>query len=201
MKIERRPSTALYPAPTVLVTVGAGDQANIITIAWTGTVNSEPPMVAISVRPGRHSYPLLCDTREFVVNIPRCSQLETVDLAGIESGGKLDKFATYGLTASSSSRVRPPLIAECPINIECATRHQMNLGTHDLFIGEVLAVHYDEDILDAQGHIDVAKFDPFVYVDVGYWSLKEQIGVHGFTAPIAKERRQAGKQGRRSSGR
>jgi flavin reductase (DIM6/NTAB) family NADH-FMN oxidoreductase RutF len=198
MKIERRPSTAPYPVPIVLVTVGAGEQANMITIAWTGTVNSEPPMIAISVRPGRHSYPLLCGTREFVVNIPRCSQVETVDLAGIESGAKLDKFAAYGLTASPASRVRPPLIAECPVNIECVTRHQMSLGTHDLFLGEVLAVHYDEEILDGQGHIDMAKFAPFVYAGVGYWSLKEQIGVHGFTAPIAKERRQAGKQGRPS---
>jgi flavin reductase (DIM6/NTAB) family NADH-FMN oxidoreductase RutF len=201
MKIERRPSTAIYPVPIVLVTVGAGEQANIITIAWTGTVNSEPPMVAVSVRPGRHSYPLLCSGREFVVNVPRRAQAETVDLAGIESGAKLDKFAAYGLTAAPASHVRPPLIAECPINIECVVRTQMSLGTHDLFIGEVLAVHYDEEILDAKGHIDVAAADLFAYADGGYWSLGERIAEHGFTAPIARKRRQSAKQGRRPAGR
>jgi flavin reductase (DIM6/NTAB) family NADH-FMN oxidoreductase RutF len=195
MKIERRPTTALYPLPVVLVTVGAGERANIITIAWTDTVNGEPPMAAVAVRHARHSYPLLCRTREFVINVPRAAQVETVDLAGIESGARVRKFETYGLTPLAASHVKPPLIAECPINIECAVRHQLELGTHDLFIGEVLAVHYDEEILDGKGKIDVAKLDPFAYVDGGYWTLNRQVGSYGFMAPIAKERRQAAKKG------
>lgn len=199
MKIERRPAAALYPVPVVLVTVGVGEHANIITIAWTGTVNGEPPMVAIAMRKARHSYPLLCAEREFVVNLPPASLVETVDLAGVESGEHVRKFQAYGLTSAPASHVRPPLIAECPINIECAVRHQLELGSHDLFIGEVLAVHFDEQILDAKGGIDVAKAGLFAYAAGGYWSLKEQIGTHGFTAPIAKERRQATRIGGNTS--
>jgi flavin reductase (DIM6/NTAB) family NADH-FMN oxidoreductase RutF len=194
MKIERPPSVALYPVPTVLVTVGAGEQANMLTIAWTGTVCSEPPMVSIAVRKARHSYPILCQAREFVVNVPRTAQADIVDQAGLESGAKVRKFETYGLTPAPASHVAPPLIAECPINIECVVRYQLDLGSHDLFIGEVLAVHYDEDVLDPKGNIDIARLDPLSYAGGGYWGLKEQIGSHGFTAPIVKERREAAKK-------
>jgi len=197
MKIERAPSVALYPVPTVLVTVGSGEQANIITISWIGTVNQEPPMISIAMRRARHSYPLLYQTREFVVNVPRAAQLETVDLAGIESGAHVDKFETYGLSPASASHVAPPLIAECPVNMECVVRHQLGLPSHDLFIGEVLAVHYDEDVLDEKGKIDIAKLDPVGFADMEYWSLKEQIGKHSFMAPVARQRRQAGKESTR----
>jgi flavin reductase (DIM6/NTAB) family NADH-FMN oxidoreductase RutF len=191
MKSERRVTTALYPLPVVLVTAGAGDEADMITIAWCGTVNGTPPMAAVAVRQSRHSYGLLCRTREFVINVPRAGQADVVDMAGLESGRTVDKFRTYGLTAAPATHVAPPLIAECPVNIECVIRHQLELGSHDLFIGEVVAVHADEELLDEKGDIDVARLEPFAYVEGEYWSLGERIGEFGFTAPIVKQRAQA----------
>ena len=191
MKIERRPSTALYPLPIFLVTVGTAEEANLITIAWGGTVSQKPPMAAIAVRESRHSYDLLCRTREFVINVPSADQAELVDLAGMESGRTIDKFATYGLTAVPASKVAPPLVGECPVNIECVVRHQVDLGSHDLFIGEVVAVQYDEDLLDADGTLDVSRLDSYAYVEGEYRALGETIGSFGFSAEIAKQRRKA----------
>jgi len=188
MKVERGPSTALYPLPIFLVTVGVADEANMITIAWGGTVNQTPPMVAVAVRESRHSHELLCRRREFVVNVPRADQAGLVDLAGVESGRDIDKFAKYGLTRASAAKVAVPLIEECPVNIECAVRHQLDLGSHDLFIGEVLAVHWDEDLLDEDGTPDVARLQAYAYVQGEYRAIGERIGRPGYSVRSADER-------------
>lgn len=181
MKIERKPSTALLPTPVVLLSVaGHGkEQANIITLAWVGTVCSDPPMLSVAIRPSRHSHHLVNAAREFVVNVPRVEQLEAVDTAGVWSGAEHDKFEELGLTATPAARVAAPLIEECPINIECVVRHQMSLGAHDLYIAEIIAVQYDEDVLDARGRVQSGKLAPIAYVEGEYWSLGEQIGSHG----------------------
>jgi flavin reductase (DIM6/NTAB) family NADH-FMN oxidoreductase RutF len=189
MKIHRPPSPALLPVPVVLVSV-AGDPPNLLTIAWTGTVNGEPPMLSIAVRHARHSYPLLCETRDFVVNIPRAEQVEIIDMAGIESGSKVDKFTDYGFTAVPGEKVAAPLIAECAVNIECSVRHQLELGTHDLFIAEIVAVHYDEDVLDGQGHVIVDQLGLLAYVAGEYRAIGEKLGAHGMTVEKVKQRRQ-----------
>jgi len=192
MKIERMPVTSPYPLPIYLVTVGVGDQANIITIAWGGTVNQKPPMAAIAVRTSRHSYELLCRTREFVINVPRAAQAELVDRAGVESGRTVDKFQTYGLTRAPAAKVEVPLIEECPVNVECAVRHQLELGSHDLFIGEVLAVQYDEELLDDAGELMVDRLDSYVYMEGEYRALGETIGTHGFSVKKARAREEGG---------
>ena len=194
MKIERKPSTALLPTPVVLLSVaGHGkEKANIITLAWVGTVCSEPPMLSVAIRPSRHSHGLVNAAREFVVNIPRADQVVAVDLAGTCSGAEHDKFAELGFTARPAKHIAAPLIEECPLNIECVVRHQLDLGAHDLYIAEIVAVHYDEELLDSRGRLNTAELDAMAYVDGEYWSLGERLGSDGQAAKAAKA---AGRKG------
>jgi flavin reductase (DIM6/NTAB) family NADH-FMN oxidoreductase RutF len=189
MKIERKPSTALLPTPVVLLSVaGHGkEKANIITLAWVGTVCSEPPMLSVAIRPSRHSHGLVNAAREFVVNIPRAEQVVAVDRAGTCSGAEHDKFAELGFTARPAKRVAAPLIEECPLNIECVVRHQLDLGAHDLYIAEIVAVHYDEELLDSRGRLKTAELDAMAYVDGEYWSLGERLGSYGQAAKAPKK--------------
>jgi flavin reductase (DIM6/NTAB) family NADH-FMN oxidoreductase RutF len=183
MKRERRPTTALLPNPVVLVSAagGAGD-GNFLTIAWVGTVCSSPPMVSVAIRPSRYSHDLISAAREFVVNIPNAEQLEGVDVAGVWSGREHDKFAELGFTALPATKVGAPLIAECPVNLECVVRHQLALGAHDLFIAEIVATHYDEEVLDGRGRLKPNALHPFTLVGGEYWSLGERIGLYGAAA-------------------
>ena len=184
MKIERKPSPALLPAPVVLLSVaGHGkEKPDIVTLAWAGTVCSDPPMLSVAIRPTRHSQRLVNAAREFVVNVPRAGQLEQVDLAGVWSGAEHDKFEELGLTARPAVAVAAPLIEECPINIECVVRHQLALGAHDLYIAEIVAVQYDEDVLDSRGRVLTRALSPIAYVEGEYWSLGERLGTHGRAA-------------------
>jgi flavin reductase (DIM6/NTAB) family NADH-FMN oxidoreductase RutF len=183
MKIERKPSTALLPTPVVLLSVAGEFQTpNIITLAWVGTVCSDPPMLSVAIRPTRYSYRLVNAAREFVVNIPRADQLAKVDWAGVRSGIEHDKFKELGFTALPSAHVSAPMIGECPINIECIVRHQLGLGAHDLYIAEIVGTHYDEDVLDARGRVDTAKLAPLAYLESEYWSLGERLARYGQAA-------------------
>ena len=152
MKIERKPTPALLPTPVVLVSVaGDGETPNIITIAWVGTVCSSRRCSASPC--GRRATPIGCvnATREFVVNVPRADQLVESRPRRRVLGRRARQVRELGLTAPPASHVGAPLIAECPVNIECVVRHQLHLGTHDLFLGEVVAVQYDEEVLDERG--------------------------------------------------
>jgi flavin reductase (DIM6/NTAB) family NADH-FMN oxidoreductase RutF len=188
MKIERKPSTALLPTPVVLLSVaGHGkEKPNIITLAWVGTVCSAPPMLSVAIRPSRHSHGLVNAAREFVVNIPRADQVAAVDLAGVWSGVEHDKFKELGFTAKPATLVAAPLIEECPINIECVVRHQLALGAHDLYIAEIVATHYDEELLDSRGRLKTAQLAAMAYVDGEYWSLGERLGSYGQAAKALK---------------
>lgn len=189
MKIERKPSTALMPTPVVLLSVaGEAETPNIITLAWAGTVCSAPPMLSVAIRPSRYSHELVNMAREFVVNVPRVSQAEVVDLAGVWSGRDHDKFAELGLTALPAKQVAAPLIAECPVNIECVVRHQLALGAHDLFIAEIVATHYDEDVLDSRGNVLSEKVDALAFAERAYWSLGEVVGTYGQLAKAREQR-------------
>ena len=184
MKREVRASTDLIPTPVVLVTTQAqGKHPNIITLAWVGVVNSEPPMVGIGVRSERYSYAALKETGEFCVNIPHEEIIRAVDVCGVVSGKTEDKFALTGLTPEKASKVTPPLIRECPINLECRVAQTLELGSHTLFIGEILTVHWDEAILNEKGKIDLSKFKPIAYCPGihNYHALGEKIGKYGFT--------------------
>ncbi len=187
------PATALIPLPAVMVTCQRPDEKpNIITISWTGIVNSEPPMISISIRKKRYSYEIIKSTGEFVVNITNHRLAEATDICGVVSGSEVDKFELTGLTTRDSTVIRVPMIAECPINLECQTRSRMELGSHDIFIAEIVATHVDDSVLGRDGHIDIEKLDPLVYCTKArqYWSgLTRLEGRYGFTGEKLKARK------------
>lgn len=178
MKIVKPGSTALYPVPAVLVSCGL-ERPNIITLAWVGTVCSEPPSVGIGVRPERFSYNLIAESGEFVVNLPSADQVAVVDYCGQVSGRDVDKWAVCGLTQAPASKIGTPLIAECPVALECRVTHQLALGAHDLFIGEVLAVQVDESVLSKRGKLDYELAQPLSYAGGYYHKLGERLGRFG----------------------
>ena len=180
VKKLKNPTTSLLPVPVVLVSSASSDgKDNIITLAWVGTVNSEPPMLSISVRPSRHSHRLIEETGQFVVNLPGAEIVKEVDLCGMISGRDEDKFSLCGFAREPASRVKVPLLDRCPVNIECAVRNKLSLGSHDMYIGEIVAVHIDEEILEG-GKIDLKKMGPLAYAIGEYWSLGEKLSMMGF---------------------
>lgn len=180
-KVVKAPFAALRPAPVVLVSCGHGAEANIITIAWTGILCSKPPYVGIGVRPSRHSYGLIQETGEFVVNIPGEELLGEVEYCGFVSGRDEDKFTTRGLTQIPGSGIKTPIIAECPINIECLVSQVLPLGSHDLFVGHVVAVQFSQDVLDDQGRVDNSKLKPILFTSDEYWGMGSLLGGFGFS--------------------
>lgn len=167
--------TVLYPLPAVLVTCGeVTGEKNAITLAWVGTASSEPPCLVIGVRPTRFSYGLIQRYGDFVVNLPRADQVPVLEYCGTVSGRTEDKFAKANLTALRGESTRAPMVKEFPVNIECKVRDRIPLGSHDLFIGEVLAVHADPDVL-TNGVIDPIKMDPVAYFRGNYHRLGELI--------------------------
>ncbi len=184
MKKQVKPATYLFPTPAVMVSCAAGQGTpNIITIAWAGVVCSEPPILSVSIRPGRYSHALVAGSGEFVVNIPPERLLRELDYCGTASGKDVNKFSELGLTAIAAAEVSAPLIKECPVNLECRVLEVKKLGTHDMFLGEIVAVHMDEEILDEKGQVDISRLRPVAYCPQAqqYWSLKEAIGIYGFT--------------------
>lgn len=167
--------TVLYPLPAVLVTCGdITGEKNAITLAWVGTASSEPPCIAIGVRPTRYSYGLIQRYGDFVVNLPRADQVQILEYCGAVSGRTEDKFAKAGITPVRAENVRSPMVAEFPVNIECKVKTRIPLGSHDLFVGEVLAVHADPEVL-TEGSIDPEKMDPVAYFRGNYFRLGEMI--------------------------
>ncbi|MDD3653033.1 MAG: flavin reductase family protein [Desulfotomaculaceae bacterium] len=182
-KIAKEPSTPLFPVPTVLVTSCLKESnPNIVTIAWTGIMNSVPPIVYIGLRPeGRYSYRLIKDSGEYVINIPTVALAWQVDYCGMVSGSKVNKFKETGLTPVPASHVKAPLIAECPVNLECKVRQVLALGSHDVFIADVLAVHYNDDVQDEKGRLDMDKIRPYGYCGNEYRLIADKIGTYGYS--------------------
>ena len=183
-KKSMKPTSALLVTPVVLVTCrDEGAKPNIITLAWVGVANSDPPMISIAIRPQRHSYGIIKRTGEFVANLPNTAILKEMDFCGVVSGSKLDKFSTAKLTPTSADKVRAPLIKECPVNLECQVKQILPLGSHDLFLGEVVAAHMDTEVQDEKGRMDIGKAKLFTFCAgaTEYWSLGESIGSYGFT--------------------
>jgi len=184
VKTRLEPSTLLYPVPVVLVSCGDIEKnPNIITIGWTGIICSDPPMVSISIRPHRYSASIIKESREFVINIPTEDMLEKTDMCGVISGKDHDKFKDVGLTPVRASEVKAPLVAECPVNLECIVKDVIPLGAHDLYMAEVVAASADEGAVK-DGKISVSKAKPLVFspVDSTYWNLQSEIGTYAFTS-------------------
>ncbi|MEJ5360382.1 MAG: flavin reductase family protein [Desulfobacterales bacterium] len=188
-----KPGNLLAPVPVVLVSCGGfrGFPANLITIAWVGTVCSDPPMLSIAVRPERFSFPILKKTGEFVVNLPSAGLVRHVDWCGVKSGREVDKFAATGLTPLPGSRVSCPIVAECPVNLECRTTKTIPLGSHTLFLAEILAVQVSAPLLDGRGRLALEKAGLMAYVHGDYAALGRTIGRFGFSV-----RKRRGKSGR-----
>ncbi|HUT97585.1 MAG TPA: flavin reductase family protein [bacterium] len=162
-KLTLAPATYLYPAPVVVVSCGVGERANLITLAWAANVCADPPQLAIAVRPNRHSHPLIAEAGGFVVNLPAAGHVGAVDFCGTFSGRDVDKWRETGLTPVPSEKVAPPRIGEFPVNIECALRHTLPLGSHDLFVGEVLSVHVARSVAGEDGRVDSNRLASVVY--------------------------------------
>lgn len=177
-KVIKAGSTALYPVPAVLVSCGLA-RPNLITLAWVGTLCSDPPAVGIAVRPQRFSHGLIVEAGEFAVNLPSAGQVAVVDYCGHVSGREVDKWAACGLTAVPGSKIQVPLVAECPVGLECRVSHRLALGSHDLFVGEVLAVQVSDEVLDAQGHVDYGLARPLAYGGGYYWQVTGLLGRFG----------------------
>lgn len=179
--------TLTAPLPPVLVTVGEGERANIITIGWTGILCSTPPMTYIAVRPSRHSHALLRECGEFVINLAPDTLAREVDFCGIYTGAKVDKFERCHLTKADSRAVKTPTIAECPIALECRVTAVRTLGTHDVFEAEIVSVSCDESLLDEKGKIHMERAHLLAYMHGEYFALGRCLGTFGFSTAKKKK--------------
>lgn len=181
-KVEWKPGNMVYPVPAVMVTVcDKTGKSNIITIAWTGTICTNPPMVYISVRPERYSYNCLLETGEFVINLTTEALVHATDYCGVKSGRNTDKWKETGLTPISAAKVGAPLIEESPVNIECRVTQVKELGSHHMFLAEVVSVAVDEDYLNENGKFELQKASPIVYSHGEYYGLSELLGTFGYS--------------------
>ena len=177
-----KPGNMVYPLPAVMVSVADTEgRPNIITLAWVGTVCTNPPMVSISVRPERYSYPILKETGEFVINLTTKDLTFATDYCGIKSGRDVDKFKEMQLTPLPAEHIKSPLIAESPVNIECRVRQVLELGSHHMFLADVLAVHVDEEYMDAGGKFHLEQAEPIVYSHGAYLATGELLGTFGYS--------------------
>lgn len=188
-----KPGNMLYPLPAVMVSVADKEgNPNIITVAWAGTVCTNPPMVSISVRPERYSYHMIDETGEFVINLTTEKLAYATDYCGVRSGKDVDKFKELHLTPEKAEYVSTPLIAESPVNIECKVVKKETPGSHHIFLAEVKAVHVDDAYMDQKGRFALEKTDPIVYVHGQYYSLGKLLGTFGYS--VKKPTKKNGKK-------
>lgn len=176
-----KPSTFLNPVPVVMVTCGSMEKPNIITLAWAGTVNSEPPMLSISIRKSRYSHDIIHKSGVFGVNLVSQGLIYETDYCGVKSGRDLDKFQELGLTPVESPELKVPMIAQSPVHLECRVRQVLELGSHDLFIAEIAGVQAAEKLIDESGAIDMRKADLVTYNHGEYYTLDKILGFYGYS--------------------
>lgn len=198
MREDFKPGTLIYPLPAVLVSCGATEEEqNIITVAWTGTICSDPAMCYISVRKERHSHAILTRTGEFVINLTTRDLLRATDWCGVRSGRDYDKFKEMGLTAEPAKHVAAPLIAESPVHIECRVKQVIELGSHDMFIAEVVGVEVESELIDPPtGRFCLERANLIAYSHGAYFELGKQLGTFGFSVrkrPAVRKRKAAPK--------
>lgn len=172
----------VYPLPAVLVSCGKyGEEENALTVAWTGTICTNPAMCYISVRPERHSYNMIKDSGEFVINLTTKDIVKAVDYCGVRSGAKENKLKKMGLTTAKGTKVSAPIIEQCPVNIECKVREIKELGSHHMFIADVLGVNIDDKYLNESGKFELNKSDLLIYSHGEYYNLGELLGSFGYS--------------------
>ena len=186
-KINWKPGTFIYPIPVVMVSSGTMEKSNIITVAWTGILNTNPAMCYISMRPERHSYNIIKESGEFVINLTTQQLAYATDWCGVKSGKNVDKFKEMKLTKEEGKFVKAPLIKESPISIECKVKEIIPLGSHDMFMSEVLSIDVDEKYIDEKGAFDISKCDLIAYANGGYYPLGDKIGKFGYSVQKKKD--------------
>lgn len=185
--------TFIYPIPAVLVTSGNMEKSNIMTVAWTGIINTNPALVYISVRPERYSYDLIKESKEFVINLTNEKLAFATDWCGVRSGSKFDKFKEMNLTKEKANFVNVPLIKESPVSIECKVIDEKNNGSHTMFLAEVLSIDADEAYMDENGAFDISKCDLIAYANGGYYKLGKKIGKFGYSVQKNKNKKKTNK--------
>jgi len=187
-KITWNGGTLTAPLPPVLVSCGNGEVSNIITIAWTGILNTIPPKTYISVRPGRYSYPIIKESGEFAINLAPESLVKTVDYCGIFTGAKVNKWEKCGLHKGTAAKIACPIIEECPISLECKVCDIISFGTHDMIIADIVATDVDEKLLDKNGKLCIERAKLLAYAHGEYYSIGEKLGKFGFSANKPKRK-------------
>lgn len=188
-KIQWKSGTFIYPIPAVMVSCGTMEKSNIITVAWTGILNTNPATCYISVRPERYSHNLIKENGEFVINLTTEQLAYATDWCGVKSGKNVDKFKEMRLTKEQANLVKVPLIKESPISVECKVKEIVPLGSHDMFIAEVLAIDVDEKYIDEKGSFDISKCNLIAYANGGYYPLGKRIGKFGYSVQKNKKRK------------
>lgn len=181
--------TFIYPIPAVLVTSGDMEKSNILTVAWTGILNTNPATVYISVRPERYSYNLIKENKEFAINLTTEELSYATDWCGVRSGAQYDKFKEMNLTKEKAEFIKAPLIKESPVSIECKVIDEKDLGSHTMFTAEVLSIDADEKYMDEKGAFDISKCNLIAYANGGYYTLGKKIGKFGYSVEKKKNKK------------
>ena len=193
-KVTWKSGTFIYPLPAVMVSCGTMEESNIITVAWTGIINTDPAMCYISVRPTRHSYEMIKKTGEFVINLTTKDLAYATDWCGVKTGAKVDKFKEMKLTKEKANFVNCPMIKESPVSVECKVKEIRELGSHHMFVAEILGINADEKYINENGAFDISKCDLIAYSNGNYYSLGKKIGRFGFS--VQKKKKTAKKSGK-----
>ena len=193
-KVTWKSGTFIYPLPAVMVSCGTMEESNIITVAWTGIINTDPAMCYISVRPTRHSYEMIKKTGEFVINLTTKDLAYATDWCGVKTGAKVDKFKEMKLTKEKANFVNCPMIKESPVSVECKVKEIRELGSHHMFVAEILGINADEKYINENGAFDISKCDLIAYSNGNYYSLGMKIGRFGFS--VQKKKKTAKKSGK-----
>jgi len=184
-----KPGTLLAPLPAVLVSCGTMEKANVLTVAWTGIINTHPAMTYISVRPSRHSYEIIKNSGEFVINLTTSAMCHTVDFCGVRSGSNTDKITKCGLHKEPSSQLAAPLVSESPLSLECKVKEIKHLGTHDMFIAEIVAVDIEEKYIDSKGKLNLQQAGLLSYAHGEYFATGRKLGEFGYSVKKKKSKR------------
>jgi flavin reductase (DIM6/NTAB) family NADH-FMN oxidoreductase RutF len=193
-KVTWKPGTFLYPLPAVMVSCGTIEKSNIITVAWTGIINTDPAMVYISVRPSRYSYELIKSQGEFVINLTNNELARATDWCGVRSGAKYDKFKEMKLHKEKANFVKCPMIKESPVSLECKVKEIKELGSHHMFIAEVLAINSDDKYINDKGAFDISKCNLIAYLNGHYYQMGKKIGKFGFSVQKKKKSKKTAKK-------
>lgn len=180
-KVNWKGSTLLGPVPPTMVSCGTVENPNVLTVAWTGIINSQPPMTYVSIRPSRYSYELIKNSGEFVINLTPSKLVRACDYVGVRSGRDENKFEKCKLTALPCEHVQAPQIAECPISLECRVKQILPLGSHDMFLADIVSVNVEEELLDEEGKLHLDKAGLLSYVHGEYFAPGKKVGSFGYS--------------------